>query len=81
MDKNATYVSKFTVDEFIKICSDFIEEKFLTDILTADEFPIRMDESNDEAGRAQLSIFNRYVNAVTQGRICLYSKVKHIKNF
>ena len=25
MDKNATYVSKFTVDEFVKICSDFIE--------------------------------------------------------
>ena len=33
MDKNATYVSKFTVDEFVKICSDFIEEKFLTDTL------------------------------------------------
>ena len=29
MDKNATYVSKFTVDEFLKICSDFVEEKFL----------------------------------------------------
>ena len=64
MDKNATYVSKFTVDEFVKICSDFIEEKFLTDILTAGEFAILTDESTDEAGRAQLSIFIRYVDAV-----------------
>ena len=64
MDKNATYVSKFSVDEFVKICSDFIEEKFLTDILTAGEFVILTDESTDEAGRAQLSIFIRYVDAV-----------------
>ena len=64
MDKNATYVSKFTVDEFVKICSDFIEEKFLTDILTAGEFAILTDESTDEAGRAQLSIFICYVDAV-----------------
>ena len=64
VDKNATYVSKFTVDEFVKICSDFIVEKFLTDILTAGEFAILTDESTDEAGRAQLSIFIRYVDAV-----------------
>ena len=64
IDKNATYVSKFTVDEFVKICSDFIEEKFLTDILTAGEFAILTDKNTDEAGRAQLSIFILYVDAV-----------------
>ena len=65
MDKNATYLSKFTVDEFVKICSDFIEEKILTDILTAGEFTILTDESTDEAGRAQLLIFICYVDAFT----------------
>ena len=64
MNKNATYLSKFTLDEFVKICSDYMEEKFLTDI-TASEFAILMNKSTGEAGRAQLSIFICCVNAAT----------------
>ena len=65
MDKDTTYFSEFTVDEFVKVCSDFIEEKFLTELLTAGEFAILMDESTVKAGRTQLSIFFCYVDAVT----------------
>ena len=66
MDKNATYLSKFTADKFIKIYSDYIKEKFLTDTtaVTAGKFAILTDESNDDAGRAQLSIFIHYVDSI-----------------
>lgn len=64
MDKNATYFSKFTVDEFVKICSDCIEEKSLTNIITAGESAILTDENTDEAGRGQLSISIPYVDDV-----------------
>ena len=57
MDKDTTYFSEFTVDEFVKVCSDFIEEKFLTELLTAGELAILTDESTVKAGRTQLSIF------------------------
>ena len=64
MDKNATYL-KFTVDEFVKICSDYIEDIFLNNIVFAGEFAILMDESTDEAGRAQLTILVlRYVDSI-----------------
>ena len=52
MDKNATCLSKFTLAEFIKICSDYIEDIFLNNIVFAGEFAILMDESTDKAGRA-----------------------------
>ena len=74
MDKNTTYL-KFTVDEFVKICSDYIEDIFLNNIVFAGEFAILMDESTDEAGRAQLTIFVRYVNSIIhepkEGFICI----------
>ena len=64
MDKNATCLSKFTLDEFIKICSDYIEDIFLNNIVFAGEFAILMDESTDKAGRAQLAIFVCYVDSI-----------------
>ena len=33
MTKNATYMSHFTVDEFVKILSGYIETSFLRDLL------------------------------------------------
>ena len=49
MDKNASYLSKFTVDKFVKIFRNYIEEKFLADIVTAGKFAILTDESNDNS--------------------------------
>ena len=63
-DKNATYLSIFTVDEFVKISSDYIKNIFLNNIVFAGEFAILTDKSTDEAGRAQLAIFVRYVDSI-----------------
>ena len=63
-DKNATYLSNFTVYEFVKICSDYIKNIFLNNIVFAGEFAILSDESTDEAGRAQLARFVRYVDSI-----------------
>ena len=64
MDKNATYFSKFTVDKFVKICGDYIENTFLNNIVFAGQFAILTDESTGEAGRAQLAIFVCYVDSI-----------------
>ena len=73
--KNATYVSHFTVDEFIKIISNHIEQKTLRDLLVSADFSLLADKSTDEAGRAQLSMFVRFVemttNSPTEQFICV----------
>ena len=66
MTKNATYMSHFTVDEFVKILSGYIETSFLRDLLSSGDFALLTDESTDEAGRAQLSIFVRYNDITTK---------------
>ena len=63
--KNATYVSNFTVDEFITIISDHIEKKTLRDLLVSSDFSLLADESTDEAGRSQLAIFVRFIDPTT----------------
>ena len=64
MDKNATYLSIFTVDKFVKISGDYIENIFLNNIVSAGQSAILTDESTDEAGRAQLAIFICYVDSI-----------------
>ena len=82
MAKNASYMSKFTVDEISKLISNKIEAKFLRDLLTANDFLILTDESTDEAGRAQLAVFVRFIdpssNEATEQ--CLRQKTRNIKN-
>ena len=60
MAKNTSYVSHFTVDEMVKVISDYTEAKFLNDLLAAGDFSLLTDESTNETGRAQLSIFVCY---------------------
>ena len=64
MDKNATFLWKLTVDEFIKICSEYIKDVFLNKIVFAGEYAILMDESTNKAGRAQLAIFVCYADFI-----------------
>lgn len=54
---NATYISKFTEDQIVKICSEFIQEKFLINLVSVGEFAIFTDESTDKVGRAQLGTY------------------------
>ena len=65
MAKNATYMFHFTVNEMVKVISNYTENKFLRDLLTASDFLLLTDKSTNEAGRAQLLIFVRYVNSFT----------------
>ena len=65
MAKNTTCVFNFTVDEVVKIISDYIEAKFLHGLLTAGDFSLLTDERTDEAGRAQLLILVHYVDSFT----------------
>ena len=65
MGKNATYLSTTSVDEFVCIISDFIEKKFLSNVLLSEDFALLTDESTDEAGRAQMSVFVQYMDMST----------------
>ena len=65
MAKNATYMSHFTADEMVKVICDYVEVKLLHDLLTAGDFLLLTDKSKDKPGRAQLSIFVRYVDVFT----------------
>ena len=47
IDKNANYLSKFTVHEFVKICSNYMVEIFLNNIVFAGEFAIFTDRPTD----------------------------------
>ena len=65
MAKNTSYVSHFAVDEMVKVISDYTEAKFLSDLLAAGDFSLLTDESTNETGRTQLSIFVCYVDLFT----------------
>ena len=54
--KNATYTSKFTVEDHICYISDYLEDKLLDDIKLAEDFSLLADESTNEADRSELSI-------------------------
>ena len=65
MGKNATYLSTTSVDEFIHIISDFIEKKNLSNVLSSEDFALLTDESTDEVGRTQMSVFVQYMDIST----------------
>ena len=73
--KNATYISHFTIDEFLKIISDYLEHKLMIDLSLSSDFALLSDESCDEANRAQFSIFVRYIDTATnspkEGFVCI----------
>lgn len=65
MNKNATYLSHFSVDEFIDVISLHFKKNFLDSLHAAGSFALLADESTDEAGRPQFSIYTRFVDAIT----------------
>ena len=60
--KNATYTSKFTVEDYICYISDYLEEELIDNIKLAEDFSLLADDSTDEADRSELSIFVHYVD-------------------
>ena len=59
----ATYTSKNTADEFLKILSDYLESGFKDRLVAASDFSLMTDETTDISDRAELSIFVRYVDS------------------
>ena len=75
---NGTYMSRFTVDERIKLISGKIEAKFLRNLLTSNDFSILTAESSDDARRAQLAIVVRYVDSSTYETIEEYVCIRKL---
>ena len=61
--KNATYLSKFTVAKFVKLIGEYMESKTLKKVRDAEQFIIMLDESTDEANRAELAVIAREVDS------------------
>ena len=61
--KNATYLSEFTVAEFLKLIGEYMENEALKKVRDAEQFTIMLDESTDEANRAELAVIARVVDS------------------
>ena len=62
---NMTYTSTTSVEQFLKVIGDYLEEKLITDLLAAGDFTVLADESTDEGDRSQMSVFVRFVDSAT----------------
>ena len=60
--ENATYLSKFTVAEFLKLIGEYMEEEALKKLREAEHFTILLDESTDEANRSELALIARVID-------------------
>ena len=61
--KNATYLSEFTVGKFLKLIGEYMENEALQKVRDAEQFTILLDESTDEANRAELAVIARLVDS------------------
>ena len=57
-------MSTVTVDEFLKLINDHLEQDLLNDIISTGNFTLLADETTDMADRAVLSVYIRYVDPV-----------------
>ena len=60
--KNATYLSKFTVSQFLQVISEWMEKETLEKIRQAENYTLLLDESTDNANRSELSLIARIVD-------------------
>ena len=61
--KNATYLSTFAVEEFLKLIGDHLTSILLQDLNSSMDFTILADESTDDGDRSQLAIFVRIIGS------------------
>lgn len=60
--RRATYISTTSVDQYLSVLNDFVQDKLLTSILTAKDFSVLADETTDISDRAELAVFVRFVD-------------------
>ena len=53
-----------SVDEFLKLINDHLEQELLNDIMSAENFSLLADKTTDMANRAVLSVYIRYLHSV-----------------
>ena len=57
------YLSEFTVGKFLKLIGEYMENEALQKVRDAEQFTILLDESTDEAKRAELAVIVRLVDS------------------
>jgi len=57
---NATYLSSFSVGELLETLSLYLERKLVASMRDATDFSLLADESEDEAGREQFSLYGKW---------------------
>ena len=60
-----SYLSHFSVEEYLEIVNDLIEKELMDNLLTGSDFSLLSDESADEVGCAQQAVFGRFINSTT----------------
>ena len=59
---NATYRSKTTQNELIKICAEQIRSSIIKEILAAGEFAVLADEASDVSNKEQMAFVLRFID-------------------
>ena len=59
----ATYVSEASAVEYLTCISDYLDDGLLSRLITATDFSISADETNDISDRAELATFVRYLDS------------------
>ena len=62
--KNASYVSKTTQNELIRLCGDVIIDQIVKDVTTAKYFSILCDKTTDSSHQEQLCLCLRFIDCV-----------------
>ena len=63
--KNANYCTTNSVEEYLKVIGDFLNEKLIDDLLATGDVTVLADESTDDANQSQMALFVRYIDAST----------------
>ena len=63
--KNANYCTANSVEEYVKVIRDFLNEKLIDDLVATGDVTVLADESTDDANRSQMALFVRYIDAST----------------
>ena len=61
LHKNATYLSAYTVVQFVKIISNWMKEETLEELKKCQDFLLLLNESTDESNGSELYLQERIV--------------------
>ena len=63
--KNATYLSYFSLEEYLEIIKDMIEKELTDNLLAGSDFSLLSDDNTDDAGCTRLPVFARFIGNTT----------------